>query len=150
MGTSARPTLSGDLSAVEARLAQVLRAARGRFSYTDDGGRPRLEVPGLEGNPQGAVAQIAIRRRYVAYTLVPVYLLPELMDGASDDLRRRFNGKGIFRFTSVDESLMTELQALTKRSVHAYRPIAERKLAEAAARSPSASSRKPPSAAVAH
>ncbi len=134
MGTSARATLTADLPAVAARLAEVLSAARGRFSYAADGGRPRLEVPGLEGNPQGAVAQIAIRRRYVAYTLVPVYLMPELLDGASDGLRRTFNGKGIFRFNSVDEALMVELQALTALAVERYRSIADRKLAEAAER----------------
>jgi hypothetical protein len=122
------------LEAVASRLAGVLFAARGEMSYADDGGRPRLEVPGLEGNPQGAVAQIAIRRRYVAYTLVPVYLLPDLINGVSDGLRRTFNGKGIFRFASIDDSLVVELQSLTTRSVAAYGPIADRKLAEAAAR----------------
>jgi hypothetical protein len=130
----ARAIVNVDLGAIQTRLAAVLSAARGRFTYADDGGRPRLEVPGLEGNPQGAVAQIAIRRRYVAYTLVPFYLLPELLDGTSAELRRTFNGKGIFRFSSADEPLMVELQALTERAVEAYRPIADRKLAEAAER----------------
>jgi hypothetical protein len=139
MGKSARPIvtadrLAADLGAVAWRLAEVLSAARDGMSYADDGGRPRLEVPGLEGNPQGAIAQIAVRRRYVAYTLVPVYVLPELLDGISDDLRRTFNGKGIFRFTAIDEPLFAELQALTATSIDAYRPTADRKLAEAAER----------------
>ena len=126
--------MTADLEAVAARLAGVLSAARGDMSFADDGGRPRLEVPGLEGNPQGAVAQIAVRRRYVAYTLVPVYLMPDLLDGISAELRRTFNGKGIFRFAAIDAAVLTELQALTERSVELYRPIADRKLAEFAAR----------------
>ena len=126
--------MTADLEAVATRLAGVLSAASGDMSFADNGGRPRLEVPDLEGNPQGAVAQIAIRRRYVAYTLVPVYLMPDLLDGISPELRHTFNGKGIFRLASIDETVFTELQALTERSVERYRPAADRKLAEAEAR----------------
>lgn len=116
------------------RLARVLADSANGMSYADDGGRPRLEVPGLEGNPQGAVAQISIRRRYVAYVLVPVYLMPDLLDGISDALRRTFHGKAVFRFTAIDEGLMEELGRLTKTSVERYRPYAEVKLARAAER----------------
>ena len=123
-----------DLEAVASRLAEMLEAVRGPLSYAEDRAWPRLEVAGLEGDTQGGVAMVAIRRRYVAYTLVPVYLMPDLVTGISDRLRRTFNGKAIFRLRAVDDGLIAELRGLTAESIERYRPYAERKLAEAAGR----------------
>ena len=47
---------------------------------------------------------------------MPVYALPDLVANISPELRRRMQGKTCFNFTTVDESLMSELDALTKRS----------------------------------
>ncbi len=43
---------------------------------------------------------------------MPVYMYPALLDGASDELKRRMQGKSCFNFTSVDEALFDELAQL--------------------------------------
>ena len=45
---------------------------------------------------------------------MPVYADPSLMDGASNELRKRMQGKSCFNFSKVDELLMSELEALTR------------------------------------
>jgi hypothetical protein len=61
-----------------------------------------------------------VGKRYVSYHLMPIYARPQLLDGISVDLRRRMQGKSCFNFTSVDERLMGELEALTRRSFEAF------------------------------
>ena len=51
---------------------------------------------------------------------MPVYGRPELLDAVSPQLRRRMQGKSCFNFSAIDESLMSELEALTQRSFEAF------------------------------
>ena len=56
---------------------------------------------------------VQIRKRYVSYYFMPVYMFPELLDGISPELRQRMQGKGCFNFTGVDELVLSELARLT-------------------------------------
>ena len=58
---------------------------------------------------------VQIKARYVSYHLMPVYMWTELLDGMSDGLRKRMQGKACFNFTRVDEELFVELTELTRR-----------------------------------
>ena len=58
-------------------------------------------------------------KRYVSYYLMPIYVRPELLDGISPELRRRMQGKSCFNFSKVDEALLSELEALTKKGFEA-------------------------------
>ncbi|MCB2203524.1 DUF1801 domain-containing protein [bacterium] len=59
---------------------------------------------------------IAIRKNYVSYYLMGVYMYPDLLDGISDELSKRRQGKSCFNFKSTEAPLLKELGALTKKS----------------------------------
>ena len=62
-----------------------------------------------------------VGKRHVSFHLMPVYVFPELLDGTSDALRRRMQGKSCFNFKAVDEALAAELETLTARGFARYR-----------------------------
>lgn len=64
---------------------------------------------------------VNIRKRYVAYHLMPVYVCPDLLENVSASLRSRMQGKSCFNFTRTDPVLNKELAQLTKAGYHFYR-----------------------------
>lgn len=62
-----------------------------------------------------------IKKNYVSFHVMPVYVYPELLDGISDELRARMHGKSCFNFRSADAPLFAELAALTGRGFDRYR-----------------------------
>jgi hypothetical protein len=60
-------------------------------------------------------------KRHVSFHLMPVYLFPELLDGLSDALRARMQGKSCFNFRTPDDTFLAELAALTARGYERYR-----------------------------
>jgi len=112
-----------DFPAVEARLRSILDPYRDRLQPNDLYGVDTLKRPG--GGAHDFFAGVRVGKRYVSYHLMPIYTLPDLVANISPELRKRMQGKSCFNFTTVDEGLMTELEALTKRSFahftsHAY------------------------------
>ncbi|HUP55311.1 MAG TPA: hypothetical protein VM408_07375 [Methylomirabilota bacterium] len=69
-----------------------------------------------ERDPTTWFAGTRLGKRYVSYYLMPIYVRPELVDDISPELRRRMQGKSCFNFSRVDEPLLAELEALTKRA----------------------------------
>lgn len=69
----------------------------------------------------GFFGAVQARKRYVSYHLMPVYAWPDLLDGASPELRKRMQGKSCFNFTAVDEPLLAELGELTQRAFRRMR-----------------------------
>ena len=59
--------------------------------------------------------KVEVGKRYVSFHLFPVYMYPDLLDGMSDGLERRMQGKSCFNFTRVDPDLRAELRELTRR-----------------------------------
>ena len=76
---------------------------------------------GVDMAPEGArdpstwFGATRLGKRYVSYYLMPVYVKPELLDDVSPALRKRMQGKSCFNFSKVDEPLLAELDALTRR-----------------------------------
>src|SRR5262249_52008694 len=71
--------------------------------------------------PEGIfLAGVQIRKNYVSYYLMPVYALPHLLDGISEALKKRMQGKACFNFTKLDEALMSELAQLTALTVERF------------------------------
>lgn len=64
---------------------------------------------------------VEIRKRYVSYHLMLVYVNPSLLDAVSPALRRRMQGKSCFNFSSIDPELFDELDLLTAASRDDYR-----------------------------
>ncbi|MEO8470396.1 MAG: hypothetical protein ABI573_12110 [Chloroflexota bacterium] len=103
-----------DLAAVHDRLRAILVPYFGSLSVTRDGPEGvAVEFPGLEGKPWGYVTGTRVGKRYVSFYLMSVYAMPDLVASMSPELRRRKQGKSCFNFTTIDESLMAELEAIT-------------------------------------
>jgi len=64
---------------------------------------------------------VRIKKNYVSYHLMPVYVNPGLLEGMSIELKKRMQGKSCFNFKTVDESLFEELASLTTRGLQDYR-----------------------------
>lgn len=63
---------------------------------------------------------VAIKKNYVSYYLMPVYMNPALLDSISPALKKHMQGKSCFNFKRVEPELFEELGALTRRGVEAY------------------------------
>ena len=63
---------------------------------------------------------VQIKKNYVSYHLMPVYVNPALLNGISPDLKKRMQGKSCFNFASSDSSLFEELAALTEAGFRDY------------------------------
>lgn len=66
-------------------------------------------------------ASTTIGVAYVSFHLMPAYVFPELLTNLSPRLRKRMQGKSCFNFTTIDESLFTELAGLTDVGCARYR-----------------------------
>ena len=64
---------------------------------------------------------VMLKKSYVSYHLMPVYVTPELLKGMSPGLKRRMQGKSRFNFTEIDKALFKELAALTKAGFQGYK-----------------------------
>jgi hypothetical protein len=59
---------------------------------------------------------VQIKKNYVAFHLMPLYCNPSLLEGISEDLKKRMQGKSCFNFRKTDETLFQELRSLTSSS----------------------------------
>ena len=64
---------------------------------------------------------VQIKKNYVAYHLMPVYVFPELLSAISPELGRRMQGKSCFNFKAVDQALFHELEQLTAAGYQRYK-----------------------------
>jgi len=58
-----------------------------------------------------------IKKNYVSFHLMPVYMYPDLVGGLSPDLKKRMQGKSCFNFKSIDDQTLAELKQLVHRSM---------------------------------
>lgn len=66
-------------------------------------------------------ASVQPRKNYVSFYLMPVYVFPELLNGITDELRKRMQGKSCFNFKKSDPALMAELTGLTRAGYERYK-----------------------------
>ena len=64
---------------------------------------------------------VQVKKAYVSFHLMPVYLRPELLASISPDLRARMQGKSCFNFAVIEPLLFKELATLTKASIASYK-----------------------------
>ena len=64
---------------------------------------------------------VQMKKSYVSFHLMPVYVKPELLASASPDLKTRMQGKSCFNFAAVEPALIKELAALTKAGYASYK-----------------------------
>ena len=61
-----------------------------------------------------------VKKNYVSFYLMPVYMYPELLQDISPELRKRMQGKSCFNFKKVETELFKELSDLTRKSVKKF------------------------------
>jgi hypothetical protein len=112
-----------DLGAVFSDLRDIMFPYAGHLVRTVDGPEELyLDTTHLQGNGKPLwFGGVQIRKRYVSYHLMPVYLNPRLLEGISPELRKRMQGKSCFNFSTADASLLAELAALTRAGFEDYR-----------------------------
>ena len=62
-----------------------------------------------------------IKKNYVSFYLMPVYIFPDLLKGMSPELKKHMQGKSCFNFNKVEPELFKELTQLTRLSVERAR-----------------------------
>jgi hypothetical protein len=68
-------------------------------------------------------AMVQIRKSYVSYHLMPIYMDSSLMAAVSPALRKRMQGKACFNFKTIDPAEAKELAALTKKCLSRFRNL---------------------------
>jgi hypothetical protein len=61
-------------------------------------------------------AGVEIKKSYVSFHLMPVYMFPDLLVGIPAELKKRMQGKSCFNFKRVEPDLFEMLAGLTRRS----------------------------------
>ena len=62
-----------------------------------------------------------IKKNYVSFYLMPVYMYPELLKDASPELKKRMQGKSCFNFKKVEPKLFAELAELTRKGAEKFK-----------------------------
>ena len=62
-----------------------------------------------------------IKKNYVSFYLMPVYMYPELLQDLSPELKKRMQGKSCFNFKKVEPELFTELASLTRKGAERFK-----------------------------
>lgn len=60
-------------------------------------------------------ASTHIKKNYVSFYLMPVYMYPDLLNSISPELKKHMQGKSCFNFKKFERELFDELSQLTKR-----------------------------------
>jgi len=55
-----------------------------------------------------------IKKNYVSFYLMPVYLFPQLLKDISPELKKHMQGKSCFNFKKIEPELFEELATLTR------------------------------------
>ena len=62
-----------------------------------------------------------VKKNYVSFYLMPVYMYPDLLNGISPQLKKRMQGKSCFNFKKVELELFNELAELTQKGAEKFR-----------------------------
>lgn len=111
-----------ELHAVFAELRKIILPYAERLSRAVDS-EAKLSVDTRHTQKNGKplwFGGVEIRKNYVSYHLMPVYLNPELLETTSAELRKRMQGKSCFNFKATDAALFAELAALTEAGFRDY------------------------------
>ena len=107
-----------DLTTVFAELHKILAPYAAKLdTKKDDGNELYVDTWHAQKNKKSIFfGAVQLKRSYVSFHLMPVYLEPELLASSSVELKSRMQGKSCFNFSDVELKLVEELEALTKAS----------------------------------
>jgi len=61
-----------------------------------------------------------IKKNYVSFYLMPVYMYPDLLKAVSPELKKHMQGKSCFNFKKVEPDLFKELAKLTQKGAEQF------------------------------
>ena len=61
-----------------------------------------------------------IKKNYVSFYLMPVYMYPDLLKDTSPELEKHMQGKSCFNFKKVEPELLKELAELTQKGYERF------------------------------
>jgi hypothetical protein len=68
-------------------------------------------------------AAVQIKKNYVSYHFLPLYMNKALCDEMSPALRKRMQGKGCLNFTTIEAGQLKELGAITKKGIAGFKNL---------------------------
>ena len=71
-------------------------------------------------NKQLFFGSAQVKKNYVSFYLMPIYMYPELLQDISPELKKRMQGKSCFNFKKVEPDLFRELAELTRRCAEKF------------------------------
>ena len=112
-----------DLDSVFAELRSILAPyAKALDAKRDDTTELYIDTRHvLKNKKQLFFGAVQLKKGYVSFHLMPIYVRPELLHDLSPRLKSRMQGKSCFNFTKVDKSLFQELATLTEAGFASYR-----------------------------
>jgi len=111
-----------DLPLVFEQLKNILRPYAERLSLkADTSDSYYLDGPYSEKwKKELFFGSTQIKKNYVSFYLMPVYMYPDLLDNISPELKKHMQGKSCFNFKRVEPELFKELSELTRKSAKRF------------------------------
>jgi len=112
-----------DFQEIFTQLKRVLQEYEGELSVrTDHEDIYYLETESasFRGKPL-FFGSANIKKNYVSFYMMPVYVYPDLLDEVPDYLKKRMQGKSCFNFKELDEQTLADLRELTRKGFERYR-----------------------------
>jgi len=112
-----------DFTAVYAKLHKILEPYSTKLdTKKDDESELYIDTKHIQKNKKPLFfGAVQIKKSYVSFHLMPVYMKPDLLVSVSAELKSRMQGKSCFNFSTVEPMLIKELTALTKASYASYK-----------------------------
>jgi hypothetical protein len=112
-----------DLSPVFAELRKIMAPYAGKLAATrDDGQELYVDTRHIQKNKKPLFfGAVQVKKSYVSFHLMPVYVKPDLLASMSPELKARMQGKSCFNFATLEPVLFKELAAVTKAGYASYK-----------------------------
>ena len=112
-----------DLSPVFTELRKVMAPYAAKLAPTrDDDKELYVDTRHIQKNKKPLFfGAVQVKKSYVSFHLLPVYVKPELLATVSPELKARMQGKSCFNFAARQPTLFKELAALTKAGYASYK-----------------------------
>src|SRR5215216_9465 len=112
-----------DFPIVFEQLKSILKPYEARLTLTaDTSDSYSLDGPYSEKwKKQLFFGAAQIKKNYVSFYLMPVYMYPELLKDISPELKKRMQGKSCFNFKKVELDLFHELSDLARKGAEKFK-----------------------------
>ena len=112
-----------DFPKVFEQLREMLESYASRLTVTADS-RETYSIDGPYSEKWKRdlfFASTQIKKNYVSFYLMPVYMYPDLLKDISPELKKHMQGKSCFNFKKVEPELFKELTELTRISFSRFK-----------------------------